>query len=487
MKRFLSAILAIILLCGSLTACSSDTIGENDGVTTEVIDETTAPETSSVIETTSEPETEEPEVIPEIPEHQTLTILSNKRIEWLVDSLTTNFSKRYPDIDINIIKMENNSVIDYTAKLNEMLEKGEGPDIFLICDETIFNTNQYVYSDILADIDKLNEIYGYLDFNDYNEAVMNYGIHNGIRNVFPIFYTIPTLIGIEEVLTRENIKYGDNVTMQEFADSLSKSELGNFSSAGIYFDTFYRYSGLNLISDATKSYSINNKEFQNLVESYEALFPLSANSPTYVSNKNYENKVCGALLAEDVAFQFFWRFYNDWCTLLGSQNIIEAISDSGKTPVITHYPSYDGKNVTAYVNYSLAINSKTAYPEAALRFLQYAASFEYMLDDIRYYNAKPITVNNQYIEAEKNAYYGFTVDLPEDYPINYFYKRFAPLPTDVIDSYYKMLDNIYVPEYASMGAVTHLLDSIIYYEKQNCDFEKFVSEAERRLGNYFAD
>ena len=110
-----------------------------------------------------------------------------------------------------------------------------------------------------------------------------------------------------------------------------------------------------------------------------------------------------------------------------------------------------------------------------------------MLDDIKYYNAKPITVNKQYIEAEKNAYYGFPADLPEGYPINYFYKRFVPLPTDVIDSYYKMLDNIYVPEYASMRAVAHLLDSMIYYEKQNCNFEKFVSEAERRLEIFFAD
>lgn len=166
---------------------------------------------------------------------------------------------------------------------------------------------------------------------------------------------------------------------------------------------------------------------------------------------------------------------------------LEQNKNAPRTPVITHIPSYDGNKVTAYVNYSLVINEKTEYPEAAMRFLQYAASFEYMLDDVDYYKSKPITVNKQYIEAEKNAYYGFTVDLPEDYPINEFYKRFTPLPTDVIDSYYAMLDNIYVPKYASIRAVTNLLDSIIFYEKQNCDFEKFVSEAERRLGNYFAD
>lgn len=486
MKRILSAILAIILLLGALTACGGDTIGENNGVTTELIDETTTPETSVVIETTSEPDTEVTEVIPEIPEHQTLTILSNKRIEWLVDSLTTNFSKRYPDIDINIIEMDNNRVNDYTAKLNEMLEKGEGPDIFLIFDETIFNTNQYVYSDVLADIDKLNDIYGYLDFNDYNEAVMNYGIHKGIRNVFPIFYTIPTLIGIEEVLLKENIKYGNGITFKEFADSLCKSELGHFGNS-LWFDIYYRFSGLNLILDENKHYDINNNVFKTLVESYEALFPLSADNPAYVTDKKYESSIAGALLAEDVIFQNFGRFRNYCCTLLNRQSLIQEIINSQRTPVITHIPSSDGNKVTANVNYSLAINAKTECPEAALRFLQYAASFEYMLDDTEYYLAKPITVNTQYIEAEKNAYYGFTVDLPEDYPINYFYKRFAPLPTDVIDSYYKMLDNIYVPEYASMGAVTHLLDSIIYYEKQNCDFEKFVSEAERRLGNYFAD
>ena len=486
MKRFLSAILATILLCGSLTACGGDTIGENNGVTTELIDETTTPETSVVIETTSELDTEVTEVIPEIPEHQTLTILSNNNIEWLVDSLTTCFTAKYPDIDINIIEMDNNRVNDYTAKLNEMLEKGEGPDIFLICEETIYNTNQYVYSDILADIDKLNDIYGYLDFNDYNEVVMNYGIHKGIRNVFPIFYTIPTLIGIEEVLLKENIKYGNGITFKEFADSLCKSELGHFGNS-LWFDIYYRFSGLNLILDENKHYDINNNVFKTLVESHEALFPLSANNPAYKTDKKYESSIAGALLAEDVIFQNFGRLRNYYCTLLSRQTLIQEIINSERTPVITYIPSYDGNKVVADVNYSLAINAKTEYPEAALRFLQYSASFEYMLDDTVYYKSKPITVNTQYIEAEKNAYYGFTVDLPEDYPINYFYKRFAPLPTDVIDSYYKMLDNIYVPEYASMRAVTNLLDSMIYYEKQNCDFEKFVSEAERRLGNYFAD
>lgn len=485
MKRFLSAILAIILFLGVLTACNGFPINNTDSITTET-GESTVHETSSVNETTSEPVTEEPEVIPEIPEHQTLTILSNNNIEWLVDSLTTNFCKRYPDIDINIIKMDNNRVNDYTAKLNEMLEKGEGPDIFLICEETVYNTNQYVYSDILADIDKLNDIYGYLDFNDYNEAVMNYGVHNGIRNVFPIFYTIPTIIGIEEVLTKENIKYGKGVTWQEFSDSLCKSELGHFSTA-LWFDVVYLYSGLELITDANKYYNINNAQIKSLVESYEALFPMSAINPTYVSEKKYGDSIGAALLEEDIIFQNFGRLKNYFCTLLSRQDLIKEISDSGRTPIITHIPSYDGNNVTAYVNYSLAINANTEYPEAAMRFLQYAASFEYMLDDIDYYKSKPITVNNQYIEAEKNAYYGFTVDLPDDYPINNFYKRFTPLPTEVIDSYYAMLDNIYVPKYASIRAVTNLLDSIIYYEKQNCDFEKFVSEMERRLGNYFAD
>ena len=257
MKRFLSAILTITLLICSFTACSRITVEGTDGVSTEDIEETTAPETSSVIETTSQSDAEVTEVIPEIPEHQTLTILSNNNIEWLVDSLTTYFNARYPDIDINIIKTDNNRVNDYTAKLNEMLEKGEGPDIFLICEETIYNTNQYVYSDILADIDKLNDIYGYLDFNDYNEAVMNYGIHNDTRNVFPIFYTIPTLIGIEEVLAKENIKYGKGVTWQEFADSLCKSELGHFSTS-LWFDVVYIFSSLGLISDSNKYYDITS-------------------------------------------------------------------------------------------------------------------------------------------------------------------------------------------------------------------------------------
>ena len=75
MKRFLSAVLAITLLLGALTACNGFPINNTDSITTET-GESTVHETSSVNETTSEPVTEEPEVIPEIPEHQTLTELS---------------------------------------------------------------------------------------------------------------------------------------------------------------------------------------------------------------------------------------------------------------------------------------------------------------------------------------------------------------------------------------------------------------------------
>ena len=462
MKRFLSAILAIILLLCSLASC-------NDAQSEETSVETTL----SIDETTAKPEK------PKVPLNQTINIMCNTLTEDFVKRLVSGFKSTVYGVKVNLTVVEGGSDA-YSEKISADVLGQNGPDIFIICDDHFKNTNDYIENGVFADIDEINAVWEYLNWDNYNEEVMNYGIVDGKRVMFPIFYSVPIIIGMKEVLDAEGIKYGDGVTFAEFADSCLNSSIPTFRKP-IYFHNMYRYAGLNVIDEKAINADFEGEKFKSFMEDYLEFFPDIYNggySSLSIKSTGYTDTLCGALLAEDMLFFSFNHADSDYCNIPVFDSVITAIVENGNTPVITYIPSVDGKGPATTIEYSLAINSNTQYPEACMQFLRYASSIEYRADD-NYFGH--LFVNNKYREAIKDLYYGEELDVSSDYKKREFSFDYEDIDKEILDQYFAILDKAYVPEFVSTQALTYANSIALQVDKYGMTLDEAAKEYKRKL------
>lgn len=462
MKRIISAILAIILLICSLSACNVTTPEETSAETTLGVDETTA----------------KPEK-PEVPLNQTINIMCNTLTEDFVKKLVNGFKSTVYGVKVNLTVVEG-GVDQYSEKLAADVLGQNGPDIFIISDDLFLNTNDYIENGVFADIDEINAVWEYLNWDNYNEEVMNYGIVDGKRVMFPIFYSVPIIIGMKEVLDAEGIKYGDGVTFAEFADSCLNSSIPTFRKP-VYMHHFYRYVGMDVIDEKTCTADFENEKFTSFMEDYLGFFPSIYNggySSLNIKSTGYTNTECGALLAEDMLFYSFNHSDSVCCNLPVVDEVITAIVDNGNTPVITYIPSVDGKGPATTIEYSLAINSNTQYPEACLQFLRYASSIEYRADDTTF---GQLFVNNKYRQAMKDLFYGNELDISADYKKREFSFSYEDIDKEVLDQYFSILDKAYVPEYVSTKSLTFAASIAAQVDKSRMSLDEAIKEYKNKL------
>ena len=461
MKKYFALFLSVVMLCASLGGCRS----------VPSVDETT---TASEEITTSAPQTTVPTIKPN---RQKLRIMYNSTTKSYVETLVGSFTKANGDVSIYLTALDDHA--DYSQAITDDLNSGNGHDIVLLCPSYIltFNDIALLRSDAFADIDALNAIYPYFDWSDYAQNIISAGVFDGKRKLLPLYYTVPFLIGLEDVLEREKIAYGNGVTLSEFADSLASSPMADFQKRIMIYE-MYRYSGLSLVDAYHGIANFGGDELPNLFGLYDMLFPgiYSGKLASYtISNKSDSS----ALLEESMVFINQLPSNPSFSSLVVLDDYYDEIKTAGRTPVLTAIPDMMGTGVAGSPGWCIAINADTQYPEAAMRFLSHAAGFQYLCDD---QTARGIPINNAYNAAVKALYYGEEVVLPQGITMEEFIWKHNNLDHAFLDAYYDILCRVYLPAYVDQThALTHIGRAHSSYLVDNVPLDTAIGNAKKAI------
>ena len=427
----------------SRTAESHVTFEQNDESSLELISDS-----SSLVDIETE-STHPP--IPDVtfPIIQTLTILCDQQSKSFVEHLITSFRISNPYIIVEMICVEGDSNT-YTAEVATALQNKNGADIVLLCDSRITkNTISLIQADRFADINALNSKYGYLNWNDYEETILDAGVFGNERYFLPVFYEIPLLIGIQDHLSAADVAYGKGVTFSQFTQSLANREKLIFRNP-ILPEGMYSDLGLNTIDQWNKTVNLKDEKLHAFIEGYNSLFPqiLNGKYRSYVSQSNtYENALIGDLLAGDVLFLNNTATSNtpQFSNLPYLADIYSAILSENHTPILTTLPNTDGsETVYGRLGWCLGIRKGSENEDAALRFLAHAVSFEQYYSDSKY---RGIPVNKTFNEATKVAYYENANHSNSNQIVGTeaYMSDSAAITSDFLDSYYDIISRVRIP------------------------------------------
>ena len=158
--------------------------------------------------------------------------------------------------------------------------------------------------------------------------------------------------------------------------------------------------------------------------------------------------------------------------------LYETVQNAGKTPEFVAIPDQTGKGISGTLGYSFAINSATECPEAALRFLAYAVSFEfYCADD----EVRAIPVNKAYNEAVRAMYYGEEIQLPEGITMRDFLFGTSAIDRKDLDTYYGYLDQVYIPQYIDQTALNYLSMVVVNMVRNGMSMDEAIRQSENDL------
>lgn len=128
-----------------------------------------------------------------------------------------NYDKSY---QIAVLKFASEDEI--TTKLSTELMAGKGPDIISINQKLPFE--KLLNNGTFLDVNKLcdnNTQADKIDFNNFNSAIMKYGIYNGKRYIVPLFYGTDVFVSTQEKLKKFNISC-DNHTVLTYKNLSEK-------------------------------------------------------------------------------------------------------------------------------------------------------------------------------------------------------------------------------------------------------------------------
>ena len=460
MKKTLSLFLAILMTAFALFGCQPAQPPATD--TQNHSTETTAP--------------------PVIPEHQTIKIMTNDTSKDYIETLVKHFTDKYRDVTVDIVYVEGVQSLDYTEKLSSDLLAGNGPDVILLSNTQLSQKDvSMAKTDVFADLDALNDVYGYLNWDDYVDTVMDAGIFDGTRKIMPAYYQFPLMMGISEVLDREQIVYGEGKTTADFFNSMAGKEMLPFKWP-YYFHEYYRYTGLSSVDQYHGTADLQSEDFKAVVSAYYPVYGEVNNGKyrDFLTKGTYPagNNLTGPLLAEEILF-INTNYGNPFtCTLPFMDELYETVQNAGKTPEFVAIPDQTGKGISGTLGYSFAINSATECPEAALRFLAYAVSFEfYCADD----EVRAIPVNKAYNEAVRAMYYGEEIQLPEGITMRDFLFGTSAIDREDLDTYYGYLDQVYIPQYIDQTALNYLSMVVVNMVRNGMSMDEAIRQSENDL------
>lgn len=265
-----------------------------------------------------------------------------------------NYDESY---QIEIVKF--NTEEEMLTKLSTEIMADKGPDIFSLAQKLPFE--KLAENVTFANIDEIIEngdMDNKINFDEYNDLVMNAGVVDGKRYFVPLFYCPDIAITSEEILKKYNISDDFDYTYDCLDAELSYyfEKYSDIPFCGSGYGEFFFYQYIDSYVDYFKKKSyLDTEEFKSNLD--------------IVTEISKNNEVS----------------YNDYVVLTSKQTFVGGSINSivrnlcsdifaDSHPLILNNSRVDKDSTVAYVQCAVAINDNSGNKDKALAFIKYALS-----------------------------------------------------------------------------------------------------------------
>ena len=275
---------------------------------------------------------------------------------------------------INVVDFQDNETLN--SKLSAELMAGKGPDIVLYDSNYngVSNIEKMMALDVFADYNELIKADisdSAIDFNNYNETIMNSGVYNGKRYFMPISYIPDILITTAEACDKYKINLNDSITYENAENMLSEFlSKGNKSKDISVF--YYINEELYALIDSnidffSRTDTLKSDEFLNNIDVLSDLI-LPADQNDTSNNRD----PLDSILQGNTMFASLYQITGSESNGLGY--IYYYLKSNEQTPLIMNNLSDSKNTFSAYIDKGFLINNNSNKKEEAFEFVKYMLS-----------------------------------------------------------------------------------------------------------------
>ena len=292
MKKFLSILLAVVLIFSVLTCvgCEADKKEEN-----------------------------------------TITYYHYEPQVSTVSSFIYDYNKKFANTDYKINVVEFDDMKEMASRLSTEIMAGKGPDIITSAELEMLSssTEKLIKQGIFANLDDIFDddlSDDKLDLSDYNSNILNAGVYEGKRYYLPVVFEPQILLTSSVEFSKYSDDNAESKLTYDGVVTLNNNILKDRTNNRFFYDSEdYKRILLNYIDEHVDLYSQKcNFDSENFMESITSLKEFC--------NSN-ENKTDEIVPIFSVSGQYeLFALYDE----------IAAIDNDGDKPLITNMPNQDG-------------------------------------------------------------------------------------------------------------------------------------------------
>lgn len=408
-------------------------------------------------------------------EENTITYYHYEPQVSTVSSLIYDYNKKFGNTDYKINVVEFDAMKEMASRLSTEIMAGKGPDIITSGElemlssstEKLIKQGTFANLDDIFDDDSSDDK---LDLSDYNSNILNAGVYEGKRYYLPVVFEPQILLTSSVEFSKYSDDNAESKLTYDGVVTLNNNILKDRTNNRFFYDSEdYKRILLNYIDEHVDLYSQKcNFDSENFMESITSLKEFC--------NSN-ENKTDEIVPIFSVSGQYeLFALYDE----------IAAIDNDGDKPLITNMPNQDGAPIGKIMD-AIFINNNSDNKQKILKFIKYAlsekvqsdycgANIEEYLPTTSYGSGWEYPVNNEsysklFDKAKEVKYINNTANISE---ANFMYAKDY---VDNIKSY--RLYGLY--NYYNTEVIGDIVDKFLSDE---IDENKFIKELKSKTEIY---
>lgn len=395
-----------------------------------------------------------------------------------VSSLIYDYNKKFGNTDYKINVVEFDDMKEMASRLSTEIMAGKGPDIITSAELEMLSssTEKLIKQGIFANLDDIFDddlSDDKLDLSDYNSNILNAGVYEGKRYYLPVVFEPQILLTSSVEFSKYSDDNAESKLTYDDVVTLNNNILKDRTNNRFFYDSEdYKRILLNYIDEHVDLYSQKcNFDSENFMESITSLKEFC--------NSN-ENKTDEIVPIFSVSGQYeLFALYDE----------IAAIDNDGDKPLITNMPNQDGAPIGKIMD-AIFINNNSNNKQKILKFIKYAlsekvqsdfcgANIEEYLPTTSYGSGWEYPVNNEsysklFDKAKEVKYINNTANISE---ANFIYAKDY---VDNIKSY--RLYGLY--DYYNTEVIGDIVDKFLSDE---IDENKFIKELKSKTEIYLEE
>lgn len=295
-------------------------------------------------------------------EENTITYYHYEPQVSTVSSLIYDYNKKFGNTDYKINVVEFDAMKEMASRLSTEIMAGKGPDIITSGElemlssstEKLIKQGTFANLDDIFDDDSSDDK---LDLSDYNSNILNAGVYEGKRYYLPVVFEPQILLTSSVEFSKYSDDNAESKLTYDGVVTLNNNILKDRTNNRFFYDSEdYKRILLNYIDEHVDLYSQKcNFDSENFMESITSLKEFC--------NSN-ENKTDEIVPIFSVSGQYeLFALYDE----------IAAIDNDGDKPLITNMPNQDGAPIGKIMD-AIFINNNSDNKQKILKFIKYALS-----------------------------------------------------------------------------------------------------------------